>query len=130
MLMVSNVKLYWVAGPALVVVAALSAPPAYAAIDIPAGCKAGAKGWEQIVAEGKKEGEVLFYSTNADADNQRLLEGFMKKYPDIKANAIRLVGNAMAERVDSELKAGAPTGDVVVFSDPKWNNDKLKSGAL
>lgn len=107
----------------------LLSPAAFAAVDIPAACKA-ASGWNQILQEARREGEVLMYSTRSDADNARLLAGFSKKYPDIKANSIRLIGNRMNERIDQELKAGVPTGDMLVFTDPKWHAEKLNGGAL
>ena len=114
---------------ATLMAAALLAPLAVQAADIPALCKGGA-GWNQVLAEAKKEGEVLMYSTRADADNARLLAGFTKKYPDIKANSIRLIGNRMNERIDQEMKAGVPTGDLMIFTDPQWMAEKVKAGAL
>lgn len=104
---------------------ALSAPAA--AQDPSSLCNAG---WNQVLAQAKKEGEVMMYSTRADADNQRLLAAFMKKYPEIKATAIRLIGNRMNERIDQELKAGVPTGDVMIFTDPAWMADKVRQKAL
>jgi iron(III) transport system substrate-binding protein len=103
--------------------------PAYAQ-DITALCQAGPSGWDKIVAQAKKEGQVMMYSTRAEADNQRLLAGFAKKYPEIRASAIRLIGNRMNERIEQELKAGVPTGDVMVFTDPKWMADRLNQKAL
>ncbi len=87
-------------------------------------------GWNQVLAQAKKEGEIMMYSTRAEADNQRLLGGFMKKYPEIKATSIRLIGNRMNERIDQEMKAGVPTGDLMVFTDPSWMAEKVKQNAL
>jgi len=97
--------------------------------DMAALCRA-PNGWNQILAQAKKEGQVLLYSTRAEADNTRLLAGFAKKYPEIKAQSIRLIGNRMNERIDQELKAGVPTGDVMIFTDPAWQAEKLNSNNL
>lgn len=93
-------------------------------------CKAGDSGWSQILAQAKKEGQVMMYSTRSEADNQRLLAGFMKKHPEIRASAIRLIGNRINERINQELSAGVPTGDVMVFTDPHWMAEKVKQNAL
>ena len=106
---------------------ALSYPLTAFGADAAALCKAG---WNQVLAEAKKEGEVLMYSTRSEADNSRLLAGFSRRYPDLKAASIRLIGNRMNERIDQEVKAGVPTGDVMVFTDPTWMADKLKTNAL
>ena len=108
---------------------ALSLPGIGVAADMAAVCKGGA-GWNQVLQEARKEGEVLMYSTRADADNARLLAGFTKRYPEIKANSIRLIGSRMNERIDQEVKAGVPTGDMMIFTDPQWMAQKLKAGAL
>jgi hypothetical protein len=60
--------------------AALSLPGMGLAADMAAVCKGGA-GWNQVLQEAKKEGEVLMYSTRADGDNARLLAGFTKSKP-------------------------------------------------
>ena len=98
--------------------------------DVNALCRSGTNGWNAIVAQAKKEGQVLMYSTRAEADNQRLLAGFAKKYPEIKASSIRLIGNRMNERIDQEVKANVPTGDIMLFTDPAWMADKVKANAL
>ncbi len=100
------------------------------AFELDQSCKAGASGWAEIVSEANSEGQLLMYSTRSDADNTKLLAGFMEKYPGIKAQAIRLVGNKMNERINQELKAGVPTADLLVFSDQIWMAEKLKEGAL
>lgn len=87
-------------------------------------------GWGQVLAQAKKEGKVMLYSTRSDADNRRLLEGFSRKYPDIQASSIRLIGNRINERINQEVKAGVPTGDVMVFTDPNWMADKIKTNEL
>jgi iron(III) transport system substrate-binding protein len=92
--------------------------------------RAAAPGWEDVVAKAKTEGQVLLYSTKADADNARLLDAFMKKYPDIKAKSIRLVGGAMISRIDQELQAGALAVDVALHSENQWSVAQARAGKL
>jgi len=93
-------------------------------------CSEGASGWDKIVDAAKKEGEVLMVSTRSEADNAALINGFMKKYPEIKARSIRLIGTTLTERVEREIQAGVPTADMLVFTDPHWILSRSKAGEL
>lgn len=84
--------------------------------------------WEGVVKAANSEGQVLLYSTKADADNSALLDAFMKKYPDIKAKALRLVGGAMVTKVDQELQSGALVADVILHAEHQWAIPKAKAG--
>jgi iron(III) transport system substrate-binding protein len=84
--------------------------------------------WESIVKAANGEGQVLLYSTKADADNAALLDAFMKKYPSIKAKSLRLVGGAMVTRVDQELQAGQLVADVILHAEHQWTIPKAKAG--
>jgi len=68
---------------------------------------------EELIAAAKKEGQVLWYTTNSPKDNQKLLNGFMKKYPSIKAQAYRAAGPQIASRFRAEERAGKHLADVV-----------------
>jgi iron(III) transport system substrate-binding protein len=84
--------------------------------------------WDSIVKAAAAEGQVLLYSTKADADNALLLDAFMKKYPAIKAKSLRLVGGAMVTRVDQELQAGQLVADVILHAEHQWAIPKAKAG--
>jgi spermidine/putrescine-binding protein len=84
--------------------------------------------WDDVVKAATKEGQVLLYSTKADADNAKLLDGFMKKYPGIQAKAVRLVGGAMVVKVDQELQAGALVADVILHAEHQWAIPRAKEG--
>jgi len=84
--------------------------------------------WDSIVKAANTEGQVLLYSTKADADNAALLDAFMKKYPGIKAKSLRLVGGAMVTRVDQELQAGSLVADVILHAEHQWAIPKAKEG--
>ena len=44
-----------------------------------------ARGDESLIAGAKKEGQLVWYTTTTQTDNKPILDGFMKKYPFIKA---------------------------------------------
>lgn len=90
----------------------------------------GSGSWQSVVDQANKEGQVVLYSTRSDADNTELLNGFMKKYPGIHAQAVRLVGGALVSKVDQELQAGQPQADVLIHSERQWSDEKAKDGAL
>lgn len=93
-------------------------------------CNQGEAGWARILKEADREGRVVFYSTRSNADNTRLLDAFMKRHPNIRASAVRLVGSTIADRVEQEIKSGVPTADLVMASDPSWIAAKVKNGDL
>jgi len=86
--------------------------------------------WSDVVKAANTEGQLLFYSTKADADNNRILEAFMKTYPQIKARALRLVGGAMVSKVDQEIKVNAIAADVIMHAEHHWAYAKEKEGRL
>lgn len=89
-----------------------------------------AQSWDDVVAAAKEEGELLLYSTRSDADNTRVINAFMEKFPEIDAKSVRLVGGQMIARVDQELAAGALAADVLLHSERQWTDAKAKAGEL
>jgi ABC-type Fe3+ transport system substrate-binding protein len=67
----------------------------------------------RLVEAARKEGEVVAYGNLDLAAMQALADGFMKKYPFIKANAVRVSGAGVITRVDSEMRAGKAQSDVI-----------------
>ena len=67
----------------------------------------------RLVEAARKEGEVLAYGNLDAAAAQAIVDGFMKKYPFIKANAVRVSGAGIITRVDSEMRAGKAQSDVI-----------------
>lgn len=89
-----------------------------------------AESWDDVVAAAKEEGQLLLYSTRADADNAELLEAFMRRYPEITARSVRLVGGAMIARVEQELAAGALAADVLLHAEQQWAAERIAEGSL
>jgi iron(III) transport system substrate-binding protein len=68
---------------------------------------------EKILLEGaKKEGEVVFYTSNTWVAGP-VSQAFEKKYPFVKANVWRSDSKALLKRLAEELAAGRYIGDVV-----------------
>src|SRR5882672_10127073 len=76
---------------------------------------------ESAVVEGaKKEGALVFYTTMDIQNSKPLLDAFMKKYPFIKGDLVRLGGTAMVSRIVTEAQAGANRFDVAVGISPSY----------
>ena len=74
---------------------------------------------ESAVIEGaKKEGALVFYTTMDIQNSKPLLDAFMKKYPFIKGDLVRLGGTAMVSRIMTEAQASANRFDVAVGISP------------
>ncbi|MGH7931117.1 MAG: ABC transporter substrate-binding protein [Candidatus Binatia bacterium] len=71
---------------------------------------------EKILVEGaKKEGEVVFYTSNTWVAGP-VSQAFEKKYPFVKANVWRSDSKSLLKRLSEELAAGRYIGDVVETS--------------
>ena len=70
---------------------------------------------QQRLLEGaKREGEGVIYANMDVAAMKPLTEGFMKRYPALKAASVHFSGAAIITRIDSESRAGKPLSDVVL----------------
>ena len=67
----------------------------------------------KLVEAARKEGEMTAYGNLDLAATQTLLDGFMKKYPFIKANSVRVSGAGIITRIDSEARAGKTFADII-----------------
>jgi ABC-type Fe3+ transport system substrate-binding protein len=67
----------------------------------------------RLVEAARKEGEVIAYGNLDAAAAQAIADGFMKKYPFIKANTVRVSGAGIITRVEAEARAGKVVSDVI-----------------
>ena len=72
---------------------------------------------QRLVAEAKKEGAVVLYSTMTLEDAQPLLAAFEKKY-DVKVNMWRGVNQKLVQRALAEARAGKLAADAFEGSGP------------
>jgi len=68
----------------------------------------------RLIESARKEGEVIAYANLNVAAASVLTDGFMKKYPFIKARIVRLSGTAIINRVEAEARAGKVSSDVIM----------------
>jgi iron(III) transport system substrate-binding protein len=72
---------------------------------------------EKILIEGaKKEGKVVWYTTDAPKPTQIIFKVFRKKYPFIKTQFIRAKSRAILDRVLTETRAGKHLFDLAKTS--------------
>ncbi len=67
----------------------------------------------------KAEGEVVWYTTVNAEDIQRVVELFEKRYPFIKAKAVRLTSARMVQRYSAEFQAGTFLADILDTNDAR-----------
>jgi iron(III) transport system substrate-binding protein len=67
----------------------------------------------RLVEAARKEGEVIAYGNLDAVAAQAIADGFMKKYPFIKANPVRISGAGIITRVEAEARAGKVVADVI-----------------
>jgi ABC-type Fe3+ transport system substrate-binding protein len=72
-------------------------------------------GWEEVVKAAEKEGEVTVYATNSVGDLTVIWDGFRKKFPKIKLNAMPISTTAeIVTKVMAERRANQFLADVVL----------------
>lgn len=65
----------------------------------------------------KVEGNLTFYTSQPDADAAALIEGFNKKYPDVKVELFRSGTEEVISRLQAEAQAGQVKADVLLVAD-------------
>jgi iron(III) transport system substrate-binding protein len=71
---------------------------------------------EDSLAAAKKDGEVVWYTTTSNEDNQAVVNGFNRKYPFVKVQILRTTGEKIRERIIIEAAAGQHFFDVAVVN--------------
>ena len=69
-----------------------------------------------LIAKAREEKELVWYTTTSAGDNQAIIAGFTRKYPFLKAQALRTTGEKLRQRVLAEAAAGQFFSDVVSVS--------------
>lgn len=70
-----------------------------------------------LVAAACKEGQVVFYTAQADADERTITRKFEEQFPCIKVSIISAVTGRLFERIQTEALAGTPQADVALITD-------------
>src|SRR2546428_1028913 len=69
-----------------------------------------------LIAKAKEEKEVVWYTTTSAADNQSIVAGFTRKYPFLRAQALRQTGEKLRQRILTEASAGQFFSNVMSVS--------------
>lgn len=65
----------------------------------------------------KVEGTLSFYTSQPDADAAALIDGFTKKYPQVKVELFRSGTEEVVSRLQAEAQAGQVKADVLLVAD-------------
>ncbi|MSP39236.1 MAG: extracellular solute-binding protein [Deltaproteobacteria bacterium] len=69
---------------------------------------------QRLLDAAKAEGEAVIYANMDVTAMKPLADGFMKKYPAVKATSVHFSGAAIITRIESESRVGKPMSDVVL----------------
>lgn len=85
-------------------------------------------GWNEILEAARQEGQVVVYSGDNPAANDRLAAGFAEAYPDISIEIIR--GVQYEPMLDQERESGADGADLYIVTTQAWFAERAAEGAL
>jgi len=74
----------------------------------------GSERQQRLIEAAKAEGEAVIYANMDVTAMKPLVDGFMKKYPGVKATSVHFSGAAIITRIESESRANKPLSDVVL----------------
>lgn len=83
--------------------------------------------WQSVLDGAYEEGTVSVYNAASEVQNDRMMEAWEERYPQIDLNFTR-GGSELPARVGAELGSGTKGADVFMWSDPTWfedNQDKI-----
>lgn len=83
----------------------------------------------KVIEAAKKEGELVWWSTIAQDQSQKVVDEFMKRYPFIKAHYWRSGSVGLHQKIMIEARAGRSSWDVVSQTTPEFI-DELKQKKL
>jgi iron(III) transport system substrate-binding protein len=68
----------------------------------------------RLLEAAKKEGQVVAYANLDVSGAKALADGFMKRYPSVKAQMVHFSGAAIITRLDTEARAGKVGSDAIL----------------
>ncbi len=69
---------------------------------------------QRLLEAAKSEGEAVVYANMDVTAMKPLTDGFMKRYPGVKATSVHISGAAIITRIESEARAGRALSDVAL----------------
>jgi len=70
--------------------------------------------WEKVLAEAKKEGNVVVFGPPGELVRKALIEGFKNAFPEIEINFSGATGSELASKVRAEREGGIFSVDVLL----------------
>src|ERR1700759_36197 len=74
-------------------------------------------GSPELIAAAKKEGKVVFYTTNFAEVEDQVIKAFNKRFPEISVEMVRAPGGQLITRIKTEAAAGKLIADLIDHSD-------------
>jgi iron(III) transport system substrate-binding protein len=74
-------------------------------------------GSPELIAAAKKEGKVVFYTTNFAEVEEQVIKAFNKRFPEITVEMVRAPGGQLITRIKTEAATGKLIADIVDHSD-------------
>jgi iron(III) transport system substrate-binding protein len=71
----------------------------------------------ELIDAARKEGKLVYYTSNFAEVEQEVIKAFNKRFPEIKVEMVRAPGGQLITRVKTEAAAGKLSADVVDHSD-------------
>ena len=87
-------------------------------------------GGEALIREAKKEGKVVVYTANILSLAKTMQTAFNKRFPEIKAEVVRLGGGALHRKILTEHSAGKLLADVIEMSDRGLIRREMAAGVI
>ena len=69
---------------------------------------------QRLLEAAKNDGEAVIYANMDVTAMKPLADGFMRRYPGVKATSVHFSGAAIITRIESESRVGKPLSDVVL----------------
>ena len=69
---------------------------------------------QRLLEAARSEGEAVVYANMDVTAMKPLADGFMRRYPGVKATSVHFSGAAIITRIESESRVGKPLSDVVL----------------
>lgn len=74
-------------------------------------------GTPELLAAACKEGQVVYYTGQSDADERAIVKTFEARFPCVKVSVVSAATGRLYERVQTEAQANQRYVDVLMFSD-------------
>lgn len=83
-----------------------------------------------LVAAAKKEGSLVWYTSNTRPDAEQIVKEFEQAYPGITVDMFQAGGSQVVSKVEAEAAAGGIKADFVDYSDGAVAVDQANRGLL